>query len=461
MIPYIFSKTSKDDTAIAAMRLSEAARWRRKTFSEPWVDSDFLSDLNTGCFYFGGRDKALRPLFVARLDRVLLQDWDQDRMIRLIIFMLEFERHHLLIPGVCEQHVLLLDLRNVGLLDITGSRTLIAKIASVISSYYVGMNYKILIVNPPASLQTAWGVVSGLLSEGQLAKACVVTSQSTILKDLFAPHQLEQTYGGTRPGVRGPYYPFQFVAGPFEVTSQGPDETTPSDIYSRLLRPPWAVWKSKDSEHRQQLKLELTDRTGKLLRCSSDASACSIKTIGSFKSALSRCGSFKSDAASHHSFFSVDSASTLTQARISCHDAKSTRRTVEESNHQPNGKTHAEQGWALFSGPDCCNEQKRLSEQATAQDEAIDFGKVAQSTCTPDGAGPSDDNPLATGSTDAPREVNPQGVFEEDEDEWGFAESPDAAPPVVFFEVAPERLHATQQKLCCFWPFCCPTGSPL
>merc|ERR1719515_654056 len=119
---------------IAAMRLSQMARWRRKTFSQPWVDRDFLSDLNTGCFYFGGRDKALRPLFVARIDRVLRQGWDRDRVIRLIIFMLEFERHHLFVPGVCEQHVLLLDLRKVGLLDITSSRTLLAKIASVISS---------------------------------------------------------------------------------------------------------------------------------------------------------------------------------------------------------------------------------------------------------------------------------------------------------------------------------------
>eukprot|EP00746_Dinoflagellata_sp_MGD_P123829 gnl/MRDRNA2_/MRDRNA2_58440_c0_seq2.p1 gnl/MRDRNA2_/MRDRNA2_58440_c0~~gnl/MRDRNA2_/MRDRNA2_58440_c0_seq2.p1 ORF type:complete len:528 (-),score=82.20 gnl/MRDRNA2_/MRDRNA2_58440_c0_seq2:86-1669(-) len=445
MLPYLFGKTSKDDTAIAAMRLSQAARWRKKTFSKPWVDMDFLDDLNTGCFYFGGRDKALRPLFVVRIDRVLLQNWDHNRMIRLIIFMLEFERQHLLVPGVCEQHVLLLDLRNVGLLDITSSRTLIAKIANVVSSYYVGMNYKILIVHPPASLQAAWGVVSGLLSEGQLAKACVVTPASTILTDLFAPHQLEQTYGGARPDIRGPYYPFRFVAGPFDALSQGPDQNAPVDIHSKLLKPPWILWKSARSEI--PLQLMMSDDAGRMPRVPSDVSHRSFKTIGSFKSALSRSESFKSAMPSHHSFHSIDSGA----GRSSC-DAKFVRSTVE-----PEGQSRRPEGYHSFSDPGCPDAQNDLSDHARSENEVMNCSLEVEK------AGASnvgDDDPLSTGSTEAPYVDGPEGeVVVDDGDEWGFAESPDLTPPVVFFQVAPERSRGAQAaQTWCFWPFCCPTG---
>lgn len=470
MLPYLFGKTSKDDTAIAAMRLLQNARWRRKTFSQPWMDSDFLNDLNTGCFYFGGRDKALRPLFVVRIDRVLLQNWDHNRMIRLIIFMLEFERHHLLVPGVCEQHVLLLDLRNVGLLDINSGRTLISKIANIVSSYYVGMNYKILIVNPPASLQAAWGVVNGLLSEGQLAKACVVTSASTIFRDLFAPHQLEQTYGGTRPDMRGPYYPFQFVAGPFDVLSQGPDENAPADIHNRLLKPPWLVWKSVGSE--VQLELMLSDDASRLHRAPSFVSQRSIKTSASFVSALSRSESFKSAMPSHHSFLSVDSGAGMS----SC-DAKFVRPTVEpeEVSCQP-------EGYPVFTASGCSDVQNEENEamncsldvEKPTPNKAGDVGACKENeamNCSldvekaaPNKAGDvsacKDDDPLATGSTQAPY-VDEGEFVVDDGDDWGCAESPDLTrpPPVVFFQVAPERSRAAQAaQTWCFWPFCCPSG---
>lgn len=454
MLPYLFGKTSKDDTTIAAMRLCQTARWRRKTFRQPWVDSDFLSDLNTGCFYFGGRDKALRPLLIARIDRVLLQEWDHDRMIRLIVFMLEFERQHLFVPGVCEQHVLLIDLRKVGLLDVTSSRTLIGKIVSVISQHYVGMNYKILIVNPPASLQAAWGIMRGILSEGQMAKACVVTPESTILRDLFAPHQLERTYGGTRLEVKGPFYPFQFVPGPFDASSQGPDENAPADIHSRLLRPPWAVWKS-DSKIQPQLKLKLKDDADKLPWLPSDASPRSIKTSGSFTSALSRSISFQSALSRTASFRSTYAAS--------CCDATSGYQTVEEANHHQNGATPSTPERPSMES-DHSDKQRNLSDQTILEDEAItcslEVEKAAQNV--PFMQKPTNDDPLATGSTDAPHEINPQGFLEGDDDDWGFTSLPDVdrPPSVVFFEVAAGKSRGTSQMQWCFWPFCCPTGPP-
>jgi len=352
---------------------------------------------------------------------------------------------------------LLLDLRKVGLLDVTSSRNLIAKIASIISSYYVGMNYKILVVNPPASLQAAWGIVSGILSEGQLAKACVVTPESTVLRDLFAPHQLEQTYGGTRLDVGAPYYPFQFVPGPFEVSSQGLVENAPVDIHSRLVKPPWVVWKSADSEVNQPLKLELKQDVETLPRVPSDASPRSIKTTTSFKSALSRSESFRSALASHHSFLSMGSASGM---RSSSCDTKSVHQTAEEVSLQPDCAKTSTEGWPVFTGPDCSSKQQHFSDKTCPEEEeaiGCSPGVEKANHLPPDERSRSDDDPLTTGSTDAPREADPQGELEED-DEWGFADvTLTHPPPVVFFEVAPERSQ--RKTVCCLWPFCCPSDS--
>merc|ERR1719272_1571581 len=105
----------------------------------------------------------------------------------------------------------------------------------------------------------------------------------------------------------------------------------------------------------------------------------------------------------------MDSASAISYA-------KSVQQTVEEVSHQPDGATPSAQGCPCFTGPDCSDNQKNLSDQTSPEDEAIncslDVEKATQNT--PGGPRPMDEDPLATRSTDATREANPQGVCVEE-----------------------------------------------
>lgn len=263
VLAYIMDKRSRGSVEIAAQRLLETSSWRRTFFQAPIRDDSVLDDLNQGAVYFGGRDRGLRPMIVIRLDRLAKQNWDDQRLLRVFIFLLEFERKYLFVPGVCEQHVILVDFVKLGVLDLIHKKGVLTRLGKVLSSHYVGSTYRTLVANPPTLFKSIWIFTKSFLTEAQQHKVFMLQDEKDkALIDLFSPHQLEVTYGGTRPPLGPPYYPFQFVPGPFDPSYHGTgDYTTLPDMHNKLIRPEWKVWETLEMETEFPHEMRLKDST--------------------------------------------------------------------------------------------------------------------------------------------------------------------------------------------------------
>lgn len=256
-LAWILDKHSKGCVQTAAERLEQTRQWRIEQFRKPMLDTDFMEDLKQGCFYIGGRDKGLRPMFVIRVDRLFKQTWSDERVLEIVVFMLEYERAYLFVPGICEQHVLLFDLNGIGLWAVTSRKSLLGKITKVIGSHYIGTTYKIFAINPPGIVKALWGIAKNFLTERQQQKVVIVDGGDSALTDLFPALQLEEQYGGKRPNIAAPFYPFTCVQGPFSIGSTTLDKNAIKDVHLRLAYPPWVLYSNKEDEAATPLRFEL------------------------------------------------------------------------------------------------------------------------------------------------------------------------------------------------------------
>jgi len=144
----------------------------------------------------------------------------------------------------------------VGIFDVPRIKGVLSKIVKVIADHYIGMSHKIFIVNPPAAIDMMWAAVKKFLTERQLQKLILVKHGDTSLTDLFAPNQLEMSYGGTRRNLGCPFYPFRFVPEPF-AESPVSEKHVVHDIHKKLLKPQWTLWATPRLQTEQPLKLEL------------------------------------------------------------------------------------------------------------------------------------------------------------------------------------------------------------
>jgi len=194
-------------------------QWRQSYFqSGPITDASVAEDMKLGMVYYGGRDAGLRPSLVIRVERIpdsFKRDNGPARLVKLLVFCLEYMLHYLIYPGKIETSTIVLDLRGVSTTQIPV--TPLREVVKVLSAHYIYRVHKFYLCNVPTMLRRMSGVGTRLLTERQLQKLCFVNDAAEILAD-FALHQLEEDLGGGRPSVTE-FFPFPLQAGPFEAGS--------------------------------------------------------------------------------------------------------------------------------------------------------------------------------------------------------------------------------------------------
>merc|ERR1719210_365753 len=89
--------------------------WRTEYFKDgPIVDDSMKEDLGYGIVYFTGRDQALRPLIVIRACRIPKKWYDEnrvDKLVRVLIFHLEYFMRYMIVPGKVENLSVVVDLK--------------------------------------------------------------------------------------------------------------------------------------------------------------------------------------------------------------------------------------------------------------------------------------------------------------------------------------------------------------
>lgn len=212
---YISYARGNPQKAIAMM--DETQAWRTEYFGKGPLDSaQLLEDMSHGILYFTGRDYAMRPILVIRAER-LPDAWHKDgtgvtRLIRMLVFCMEYLIRYMFIPGKIENIVVLVDLKNLGLADVPLKA--LKNIYSVLSHHYIVRVFKFYIVNMSYMLSTLVGVVKPILTDRQRQKLNFLKDINEC-KSWVSLHQLEEDLGGTRPKITT-FLPFPLLPGPFE-----------------------------------------------------------------------------------------------------------------------------------------------------------------------------------------------------------------------------------------------------
>jgi hypothetical protein len=89
--------------------------------------------INSGVFYIYKRDRQYRPILILNVERLCIvnkaRPFSVDELSATTSYMMQFITDKLLIPGICENWVLLIDMKNIGMTDVP-----IQKMKAMVSS---------------------------------------------------------------------------------------------------------------------------------------------------------------------------------------------------------------------------------------------------------------------------------------------------------------------------------------
>lgn len=212
-----FLSRARGDAGKAVGLMQATQEWRLDYFKEgPVMDSQVADDLRLGIVYFCGRDRGLRPTIIIRANRVPAQWYKEkavDRLIRLLIFCMEYMIRYMVVPGIIENNCLVVDLKGLGISQVPFSA--LSQVYAVMSHHYIGRVFRFYVCNMTSSLRTIAGMVTSLLTDRQKQKLVLLDNLKDLQKE-YALHQLEEDLGGTRPVIRE-FFPFPMQAGPFDA----------------------------------------------------------------------------------------------------------------------------------------------------------------------------------------------------------------------------------------------------
>jgi len=253
--------------ALDLMQATQA--WRADYFKDgPITDESVMEDMSHGIVYFTGRDRALRPALVVRGNRIP-QKWYKeksvDKLIRILVFCVEYMLRFMLVPGKVENLSVIVDLQGLSLSQVPLSA--LNEVYKVMSHHYIGRVYRFYVCNMPTALRMVSGMVLSLLTDRQRQKLVTVDDLKRLGQE-FAPHQLETDLGGSRPKIAR-FLPFPLPPGPFDPSAKGPDSSAVPRVHE-VLTPAGATGRLWDStrSRTQNLTLEFAPRAKEILgRC--------------------------------------------------------------------------------------------------------------------------------------------------------------------------------------------------
>lgn len=215
-----FLNQAKGDVARAYAAMQATDKWRKTYFEKPMRWADIQEDFKHGCVYWVGRDRELRPTIVVRGNRIpakWIANSEYDRIIKLVVFCVEYFMRYMVIPGRVEGMNILVDLKGLGIWQVpVGALETLYK---TMGSHYNSRTFKFYIANMPWALKMLLGVAKKIVSERQALKMCVLDNVTDLRTD-FALHQLEEDLGGTQPVAKS-FFPFPLKGGPFEAGHKG------------------------------------------------------------------------------------------------------------------------------------------------------------------------------------------------------------------------------------------------
>jgi len=149
----------------ALEKMKGTLEWTEKTLSKPIVDTDIVEDLKLGICYFSGRDRNLRPLLMLIASRIPTEWYTQkdgvDRLLKILIFHMEYLQRYMFIPGRVENINVIVDLDGLSTSQLPVNP--LKQIVTILSNHYMGRTYRVIIYKAPGFINMMYTMAKSVI----------------------------------------------------------------------------------------------------------------------------------------------------------------------------------------------------------------------------------------------------------------------------------------------------------
>ena len=178
-------------------RMIEYIKWYKKFFPLTFTPKDKAIDiLNSGFCYCYGRDHEYRPIIICQpyILQKRIKEYSADDLLRASVFLCEFIKNNMLIPGQVENWNMIVNLKDTSLLSIPDP---IKKVITALSDNFIAKLYRSYIINMSFILRVLYKLMCSLLEEITVRKIVVIDGkEDKRMFNFINPLNLEKRFGG-------------------------------------------------------------------------------------------------------------------------------------------------------------------------------------------------------------------------------------------------------------------------
>lgn len=156
--------------------------------------------------YICGRDDKFRPIIVVNAARIVEMKLTSENLQQLTVYVTEYVKEHIFIPGKVENWVFLIDLANIGIFKLPLNS--LKDLGNTLEKNYRTKLYRLYTVNAPWTLTVLYGVIKTF--DKNIQKKIMISKTNNV-PEMFKhinKGQIEIKYGGTSPNITK-HWPFE------------------------------------------------------------------------------------------------------------------------------------------------------------------------------------------------------------------------------------------------------------
>ena len=178
-------------------RMIEYLKWYNNFFPLTFTPNDkAIEILNSGFAYCYGRDHEFRPILIVQpyIYQKNQKNFSNDDLMRASVFLCEYVKNNLLIPGQVENWNMIVNLKGTSIFSIPDP---IKKVITCLSDNFIAKLYKSYVLNLNFILRILFKLVCAFLEEVTVKKVVVVNGKDDdeMLKFINGDN-LEKRFGG-------------------------------------------------------------------------------------------------------------------------------------------------------------------------------------------------------------------------------------------------------------------------
>ena len=227
----------------------------------PQVRDKTIEILNLGFLYSHGRDNRFRPILVIKaivfkenMDKYCFEDWE-----RAIVFFIEYNIKHLLIPGQVENWNIICDLKDCSIIFLPSD---LKKIIATIQANYRCRLFVMYILNLTIFLRGVWGIVKHTLDPVTQTKIQIIQPGDPAMFKFIHPSQIEERFGGKSKNFEDNFFPHISPSNQYLIEGDKPDELFVSeDKYKVIIEKDDKIYKCPFIDYSPEVKFSTEDNT--------------------------------------------------------------------------------------------------------------------------------------------------------------------------------------------------------